>query len=180
MNELKEEKSIIGELGAAPQSVALPKISVKVKLVRRDSVEPVVMCLSELAASWRGFLRDYAAAFTLSGASCTAFSSREIASSHDQSTMCEIQVSGCQFAAALVVNPSNSSRQQAGLHMWILCNVNRIIVINEIVANGAAENEQRPEKQCGADRDGATVKIHRERSRRVDRAVEPVRLGPRC
>jgi len=60
--------------------------------------------------------------------------------------------------------PSNSSQRETGLHMWILCDVNGIIVINKIVANGAAENEERPQKQCSADRDRATVQVHRERS----------------
>jgi hypothetical protein len=41
---------------------------------------------------------------------------------------------------------------------------NGIIVINKIVANGAAENEQRPQKQSGVNRDRATVQVHRERS----------------
>ena len=49
--------------------------------------------------------------------------------------------------------------------------LDEIIVIDEIVANGATENEQRPQKQCSADRDGAAVKVHRERSQKVDRAV---------
>ena len=44
--------------------------------------------------------------------------------------------------------------------MWILCDINGIIVIDKIVANGAVKNEQRSEEQCGADRDGAPVKLH--------------------
>jgi hypothetical protein len=44
------------------------------------------------------------------------------------------------------------------LHWRILGYIDRIIVIDEIVANGAAKDEQRSKKQRGTDRDRAAVK----------------------
>src|SRR5205807_6916139 len=56
--------------------------------------------------------------------------------------------------------PSDSLQSEAGLHSRILRYIDGIIVIDEIVANGAAKDEQRSKKQRGTDRDGAAVKLH--------------------
>ena len=55
--------------------------------------------------------------------------------------------------------PSDSLQRQAGLYRRILRYIDGIIVIDEIVANSAAEDEQRSKKQRGTDRDRAGIPV---------------------
>jgi hypothetical protein len=54
----------------------------------------------------------------------------------------------------------NIDPQVAGLHRRIFGYINGIIIIDEIVPDSAAKDEQRSKKQRGTDRDGAVVKLH--------------------
>src|SRR5881628_2251993 len=56
--------------------------------------------------------------------------------------------------------PSDSVQGEAGLHSRILRYIDGIIVIDEIVAEGAARDEQGSKKERGTDRDCAAVKLH--------------------